>query len=343
MGNRARRQRGHISKRAKWYSGALTEQILGVVVGENRIVDEEEKGMQEFIELAWTNSTLDHYGAEWERFVAWCAMKKLESLPAKSDTVARYLVWRFNNSAESVKGTVSAAITNIHKASGYESPIESALVEWVKRGIEKCRTRREKTKPFPLEYLRKWRVLGWKELGISEERWLRESALIALGIRAIQRPDDLSRLNIGDIIFGEKEMWVTIKSSKADQEGKGHVIPIDATENEDMCVVGIMAEYLKYREGEKGQPMFLTLKEDKRLSPGAISSAVKFVVEKVGSGEKGISGRSLRVGGATIGVAAGVSAEILKTIAGWKSDAIWEYVRAEGAKSGKISERMGFG
>jgi hypothetical protein len=82
------------------------------------------------------------------------------------------------------------------------------------------------------------------------------------------------------------------------------------------------------------------------MSSQAISSAVKFVVEKVGDGgeaDKNIAGRSLRVGGATIGVAAGVSAEILKTIAGWKSDAIWEYVRAEGAKSGKISERMGFG
>jgi hypothetical protein len=58
---------------------------------------------------------------------------------------------------------------------------------------------------------------------------------------------------------------------------------------------------------------------------------------------KGVSGRSLRVGGATLGVAAGIPAEILKTVANWKSDAIWEYVRAAGASSMRISEMMGFG
>ena len=71
---------------------------------------------------------------------------------------------------------------------------------------------------------------------------------------------------------------------------------------------------------------------------------VSFVVKKVaGEKMKGVSGRSLRVGGATLGVAAGISAEILKTVANWKSDAIWEYVRAAGASSIRISELMGFG
>jgi hypothetical protein len=36
-------------------------------------------------------------------------------------------------------------------------------------------------------------------------------------------------------------------------------------------------------------------------------------------------------------------AKILKTVANWKNDAIWEYVRAAGASSMRISELMGFG
>jgi hypothetical protein len=179
MGDRARRKRGPLSKRARRFSGAITEQILGVVVGESGVEDEETKNMREFVELAWAGSTLNGYGREWEKFVAWCEMRECVSLPAEPETVARYLVWRFNQGAESVKGTVCAAITNMHQAAEYDSPVESRLVKWVKRGIEKCRTRKEKTKPFPLKYLREWRVLGWKKLKISEERWLRESALIA--------------------------------------------------------------------------------------------------------------------------------------------------------------------
>jgi hypothetical protein len=55
---------------------------------------------------------------------------------------------------------------------------------------------------------------------------------------------------------------------------------------------------------------------------------------KVKGESKGVLGRSLRVRGATLGVAAGIPAEILKTVANW---------RAAGASSMRISEMMGFG
>jgi hypothetical protein len=53
----------------------------------------------------------------------------------------------------------------------------------------------------------------------------------------------------------------------------------------------------------------------KRLSPGGVSKVVSFVAKKVTGGNERVLGRSLRVRGATLGVAAGISAEILKTVA----------------------------
>jgi hypothetical protein len=35
-------------------------------------------------------------------------------------------------------------------------------------------------------------------------------------------------------------MWVKIRSFKADQKGVGHVVPIDATDDLDICVVMIV-------------------------------------------------------------------------------------------------------
>jgi hypothetical protein len=70
---------------------------------------------------------------------------------------------------------------------------------------------------------------------------------------------------------------------------------------------------------------------------------VSFVATQVKGESKGVSGRYLRVSGATLGVAAGILAEILKTVANWKSDAVWEYMRAARASSMRISEMMGFG
>jgi hypothetical protein len=172
---------------------------------------------------------------------------------------------------------------------------------------------------------------------------IRDSAIIALGIRMIQRPDDLSNLNVGDMKFGKRAMWVKIKSSKAGQEGVGHVVPIDATDNVDMCDM-IMSEYLSVRKGKGENPLFTTLNNMyKRLLPGGVSKVVSLVAKKVTGGNERVSGRLLRVKGATLGVAAGIPAEILKMVANRKSHAIWEYVRAAGASSMKILEVMGFG
>jgi hypothetical protein len=154
--------------------------------------------------------------------------------------MARFMAYRFKEGAEGTKGIISAIILAVHQAAGFPYPVQDKVVEWVKRGIEKCRRRREKAKPFEVEWLRKWRVKVWKKFRVSEFRWMRDSAIIALGIRMIQRPHDLSNLNVGDVEFGKGAMWVKIRSSKADQERVGHVVPIDATDDVDMCVVMIM-------------------------------------------------------------------------------------------------------
>jgi hypothetical protein len=52
---------------------------------------------------------------------------------------------------------------------------------------------------------------------------------------------------------------VKIRSSKADQEGVGHVVPIDATDNVDMCVVMIISKYLSVRKGKGEDPLLTTL------------------------------------------------------------------------------------
>ncbi len=341
-GIRPKRAR-NISERGKWFSGTLTQQVLGLGVSESE-VKEGLKEVESFLGMAFAPGTLSLYGGEWKKFVEFCERVGMSSLPATPFTVARFMAFRFREGAEGTKGTISAAISAVHQAAGFPSPVHNKVVEWVKRGIEKCRKRREKTKPFEIEWLRKWRVGGWKKYGVSEWRWLRDSAIIALGIRMIQRPDDLSNLNVGDVEFGKGAMWVKIRSSKADQEGVGHVVPIDATDDMDMCVVAIVGEYLSVRKGKSEDPLFTNLSNLwKRLSAGGVSKAVSFVAKKVNGENKGVSGRSLRVAGATLGVAAGIPAEILKTVANWKSDAIWEYVRAAGASSMRISELMGFG
>jgi hypothetical protein len=153
--------------------------------------------LESFLGMAFAPGTLNLYGREWKYFEEFCGKVGVTSLPATPFIVARFMAYRFKEGAEGTKGTISAAISAVHQAAGFPSPVQDKVVEWVKRGIEKCRRRREKAKPFEVEWLRKWRVKGWKEFGVSEFRWITDSAIIALGIRMIQRPDDLLNLNVG--------------------------------------------------------------------------------------------------------------------------------------------------
>jgi hypothetical protein len=50
---------------------------------------------------------------------------------------------RFKKGAKGTKGTISATILAVHQVAGFPSPVQDKVVEWVKRGIEKCRRRKE--------------------------------------------------------------------------------------------------------------------------------------------------------------------------------------------------------
>jgi hypothetical protein len=95
----------------------------------------------------------------------------------------------------------------------------------------------------------------------------------------------------------------------------------------------IMSEYLSVRKGKGEDPLLTTLNNMwKRLLLGGVSKVVSFVAKKVTGENERVLGRSLKVRG-----------EILKMVANWKSDAIWEYMRAARVSSMRILELMGFG
>jgi hypothetical protein len=47
------------------------------------------------------------------------------------------MAFRFKEGAQGTKGTISAAISAMHQAAGYNSPVDNKVVEWVKRGMRR--------------------------------------------------------------------------------------------------------------------------------------------------------------------------------------------------------------
>jgi hypothetical protein len=292
---------------------------------------------------AWAESTKKGYSVEWDRFTKWCVDKNRTFLPASPLTVALYLAARFDEGGESSGGKITAVITLMHEAAGLVSPVGSKIITWVKKGMNKCRKRLKKSDLFDLSWLLEWRKSGKSK--VSEYRWLRNSVVVALGIRTIQRPKDLSLLNVGHLSFtSDGFLWVLFPSSKTDQVGAGHLIPIDPTGDLDLCVVALVKEYLAFL-GDRGKDFPLFGKESDwgaRLGASGVSAAVVQVVRHAGVWDKCVTGRSLRVTGANLGANAGVPREVLKTVANWRSDAIDQYYRSTASRTLEISKKMGF-
>jgi len=292
---------------------------------------------------AWAESTKKGYAIEWDKFLAWCDEKQKVSLPASPLTVALYLAHRYDKRAESSGAKVTAVISLMHEAAGFLTPVGSKIITWVKKGMNKCRKRLKKSELFDLNWLLAWRTTG--KANVSHYRWLRNSVIVALGIRTIQRPKDLSLLNLGHLSFtGDGYLWVLFPSSKTDQIGLGHLVPIDPTGDLNLCVVSLVKEYLAFLGKKDGSfPLFGKDSDwGKRLGAAGVSAAVVQVVHSAGVWDKFVSGRSLRVTGANLGANAGVPREVLKTVANWKSDAIDQYYRSAASKSLPISKLMGF-
>ena len=77
------------------------------------------------------------------------------------------------------------------------------------------------------------------------------------------------------------------------------------------------------------------------MSTSSINSAVKAAAAAIGIVEV-VTGHSLRIGGATAMAAAKVPMEIIKSIGGWFSETMCQYIRAQAAPGHNVTNAMGF-
>ena len=78
------------------------------------------------------------------------------------------------------------------------------------------------------------------------------------------------------------------------------------------------------------------------LQPATVSHVVKAAVSTAGLVGK-YTGYSLRIGGACAVAASGGGLEVLRSIGGWSSDAVFTYMRAYVPAANGVSAKMGFG
>ena len=114
-------------------------------------------------------------------------------------------------------------------------------------------------------------------------------------------------------------------------ERKGHErLVVERSEDEEICMVKVMEEWLGMVSGEKDEEAPLFPKEDgTEMSADTPRGRLKYWLEKAGVSEaKKYGFHSLRAGAATESARQGVSERLIKLHGNWKSDAVRVYMRA---------------
>ena len=146
---------------------------------------------------------------------------------------------------------------------------------------------------------------------------LRDAALIAVASDGLLRVSEIAAILVADVELAEDGSGLlTIRSSKADQEGAGQVLYLGET------TIRRIAAWID-AAGIASGPVFVRVRKNgligtKALSHGAIRHIIRTRCQAVGA-EGRISGHSLRVGGAESLAAAGASLVEMQTAGRWGS------------------------
>jgi integrase len=248
-------------------------------------------------------------------------------LPADPSTVASYVGAHAETLSVATLVRRLATISKAHEARGLPNPCRSEIVRATLRGIKRTRgIAQREAKPLLKEDL--FRVLDAMGDGVKDAR---DRALLLIGFAGGFRRSELVGLDCTDIERVRQGMIITLRRSKADQEGAGRKvgIPFGRTRH---CPVLALDRWLAVSAIETGAVLRPVDRHSHvargRLSGEAVSIVVKERVAAAGMDPTGFSGHSLRAGFATSAAQAGVSSLKIRAQTGHASDAMLaRYVR----------------
>ncbi len=292
------------------------------------------------------------YAHDWADFAAFCARHELEALPAAPQTLALYLksletarsrapsAYRRQPPAERIYiGPVGLALPTLrrrlaaiavrHTAAGHETPTDHPLVRRMLRRYARTRgTAAKKKEPLTIE-----RMPALVAAMSDDLPALRDRALILLGYAGAFRRSELVALDVGDLRFTKKGVYVWIAGAKNDPRRAGRELfaprlPVDRT---DLCAFAALERWLEV-VGSDG-PVFRTFDLRGRLTANRLDPSDVARVLRRRAAAAGVvgdfAGHSLRRGFITNAAKKKIPIESIKRVTGQRSSGIvLDYVAA---------------
>lgn len=271
--------------------------------------------ISEAVRASRASSTLATYAAQWSVFERWCLQRGHTSFPSHPATICAYLTERAAEgySLNSLNGTCSA-IARYHRDRGLPSPISTDAVREVRRGLRRMYGTRIHRPAHPLDLDEIQRILA--AIDRTTPTGLRDAAVILLGFASALRGGELAALRIDDLEYKPGGLFIHIRVSKTDREGRGQVAGVVAGRHTETDPLAALDAWLAFRGTTPG-PLFTSMRgvyahHRVKLIPVSrelISDIVHDRAKAAGLPADRITGHSLRAGHATTAALAGVPIE----------------------------------
>jgi site-specific recombinase XerD len=267
------------------------------------------------------------YRSDFNSFRKWCAVRKLDALPAAPATLATFLAFEAKRGLKA--STIGRRVTGVgyaHLIAGHEQPGQSEIVKATLRGI--CRTigiAPNRKEPITAERVRAMVKTAPNSLIGSRDR-----ALLLLGFAGALRRAELVGLDVSDLKETKAGLCLQIRASKTDQERHGQIIAI--APGNTACPLKALKTWLAAAEITSG-PIFRPISKGgrvsaNRLSDRSVAEIVKVYAQRIGLDPTSFSGHNLRAGFLTSAAQRGASVFKLMDVSRHKSvDTLSAYVR----------------
>lgn len=277
------------------------------------------------IDGAYAPNTLRAYRADMLEFIRYCEENCTTALPAAPSTVAKFLL---DCTAQNIKTATFrrkiSSISAIHRLSYLEDPTKHPEVKITLRKISRqLGTRFEQAFPVTRTILDKLLAVCGKDL-----RGLRNRALLLLAYDSMCRRSELVSLRIDEMEWlSDSGVSILLRKSKTDQHGSGKWIHLSS---EATNAVEDWLQAAGIKDGFILRGIVANQKISESLCDSRLSRIYKSLARQAGLNERvvqGISGHSMRVGGAQDLLIQGASLPQIMVKGGWaKTDTVIRYV-----------------
>ena len=256
-------------------------------------------------------NTLRAYQSDFNDFGAFCAKNEFKSLPTEPKILSLYLTHLSSRNKMSTLKRRIASISVLHRLKGHYIDTKHPIIIENLMGIRRKMGSFQKSKKPILVNELKEIIKAIYEVNRSEERTVRDKAIILTGFAGGFRRSELVSIDYDDLEFVLEGVKIFIKRSKTDQSGEGMTKALPYFENKEFCPVTFLKKWLDISKIKKGL-LF-------NISDKSVALLIKKYASVAGLDSQKYSGHSLRSGFATVSAEFVADERSIMTMTGHKT------------------------